>query len=889
MARRGKFGRQPRSAPSLTSTIVAIAREMENKQDSNIMSAWQQGGSVDGKKVTDSMVLAHWKDRMQNLSKDDPEYDAAKNEVQQLNYAVAQSKADLLNKQGKLSDAAYAQFFLNEAKKVPKDSEFYRTLQKDAAQFIQSAATKGRTSVAQGKYNSFVSFQDGVNKSYINGGAKLNDALTQFAYEKGMLTKQEAGGGGLMNFSNAQDDPGRMAGLLGEFNAELKANPGKFKDLLAALKVSNPGWNGVVTTDFFAKTLDQMSKGYTLVADRANKDGYTAVANSAAKGKESVTAIAAETNAWSTAKVYVAAHTAWAKVVNDPTSTDADRKAANDAMAGVADRLSKTPGLDVAMANRLKNDSLVYSGNPAAVPGMGSYMENFTGFDGTTGENAKNLGESTRVNNGLQLLQGNPGQFVHASSRPDPNSPTGTTFDPSGNGPVTVVSMASVNSSPSGTTMIATPTASGGMVMRAVSIGDVVVDNPLDPSTHGSIAGHFVTYNVGEKTFTLYTVPNSGQPPQTTNVNPYLPDAQQTRGADGVIHITPAPPAGYASWGDVQTAQTLAVAAQFDATYHTNLVDRLKAGTLLDGEKIDIPPSIAGGVKTDVSVTFKGGALHGTSSQVSVDGAGKPTGADDISPLSLPQPDGTSFVLDGHLVAPGATDVVDKSRGHAGPQTGVDFPSWLVTSIAATGMSGAAYTQLFKDPNFAMQLQASEAQSAGGDPAKLASIQAADLKVMGTLTSPTTAPNGEPVIGTEPGFNLVPPADRTDLALPGRGKGMGSPSAPAISFGHDLNLPNVPNQLLVPVAPVMGGSGYDPRTRPAAPFDNHGLYTGAFQSPPTPAPVASSWTQHPGSPAASPKVSERISTPSASPSPGSPLGGGVGGNFKPSPGGPTKL
>src|SRR6478736_4403052 len=92
MARTGSFGRLPRSVPSLTNTLIAIAREQANTEDQNIMDAWQKGGTVDGKKVTDKMVLAHWHERLKDISPDDPLYDTYKNLIQQYEYSIAESK-----------------------------------------------------------------------------------------------------------------------------------------------------------------------------------------------------------------------------------------------------------------------------------------------------------------------------------------------------------------------------------------------------------------------------------------------------------------------------------------------------------------------------------------------------------------------------------------------------------------------------------------------------------------------------------------------------------------------------------------------------------------------------------------------------------------------------
>src|SRR5690242_19216565 len=103
-SRRGSFGLQPRVVPNVTSQIVALAREYVAKRDSLIMDAWRNGGTFEGKKVTDDQVLAYWKEREKGLDQGDPDYEQAKDNIMQLQYGIAQSKADVLHTQGKMSD-----------------------------------------------------------------------------------------------------------------------------------------------------------------------------------------------------------------------------------------------------------------------------------------------------------------------------------------------------------------------------------------------------------------------------------------------------------------------------------------------------------------------------------------------------------------------------------------------------------------------------------------------------------------------------------------------------------------------------------------------------------------------------------------------------------------
>jgi len=67
MARTGVFGKLPKAAPDLSSTINALLAEYMAAIDSNMVDAWKNGGEVDGKAVTDARLLAHFKARRNEL------------------------------------------------------------------------------------------------------------------------------------------------------------------------------------------------------------------------------------------------------------------------------------------------------------------------------------------------------------------------------------------------------------------------------------------------------------------------------------------------------------------------------------------------------------------------------------------------------------------------------------------------------------------------------------------------------------------------------------------------------------------------------------------------------------------------------------------------------
>src|ERR1035437_1003059 len=190
-ARRGKFGRVPTASPDLTATIISIAQQMTAAEDRNIQSAWQSGGLYEGKPVTDAMDLAHLQTRAQGIDKTDPMYDQYNNEFIQVQYSIAQSKADLAYKQGKLTDTGMAQFYLDWAKKIPPSSEFYRTLQKQAATFLASAAATARAGAAKAKTDAYNAFVSATAKQYIGLGDVLTQVMTQVARDNNLIGQNQ--------------------------------------------------------------------------------------------------------------------------------------------------------------------------------------------------------------------------------------------------------------------------------------------------------------------------------------------------------------------------------------------------------------------------------------------------------------------------------------------------------------------------------------------------------------------------------------------------------------------------------------------------------------------------------------------------------------------------
>ena len=188
----------------MTATLIAIAREQEQRRDQNIMDAWQKGGMFEGKRVTDTVILAHWKKRLKDISKDDPLYDTYKNAISQYEYSIAESKMTaqyaMKSNPGAGDDAAMAAFYLNWAKKIPKDSEFYRVLQRDAGQYLRSARAKREAGARQNKEEAYSNQMLSIERKLEGPGQVALQVIT-------MLAQRGVRGQGAVLGEAAQGDP----------------------------------------------------------------------------------------------------------------------------------------------------------------------------------------------------------------------------------------------------------------------------------------------------------------------------------------------------------------------------------------------------------------------------------------------------------------------------------------------------------------------------------------------------------------------------------------------------------------------------------------------------------------------------------------------------------
>ena len=788
MTRRGTFGHQPRSTPNLTSTIVALAQQMLAQEDSNIMNAWQSGGLYEGKPVTDAMVLAHWKDRASGLSKDDPSYDEYNNQYIQLQYNIAQSKAATEYAQsagGAADDAKMANFYLSWAKKIPKDSDQYRTLQQDAAKFLTSSSSKARADAATSKTNAYNAFVADTTQRYIGLGGVLTDLMTQVAQENNLIGQNQD----LSNFTlKGANDPGRMEDLLATINSDMKANPSRYTAVVNAIRQYDPNWDGNLTSTYFANALRSQVQGYSLIQSRATTDGYTSKATAAGKSLTATNTLGAEVQSWPVASAYSIARAQFDQVWNSPAATDEDKRVAAGSFATAIDGFANTSGLDTAMSNRLLKDAAALRGDPSAGDEP-SFNESYLGIAspnlGTTNASGSTTGEDAAFAKAIQQIDfwkqqydNNPGYYVYAPSKVDAQG--NPTYDPTGNGPVGVVPRASVAVAPGQNAIVPIPLITGGSIMEVVSVKPITFDSPFDGKS--TVVGQYITYNQGGVVQTMYGVPRPDGTTDWTPVSPFAAGVSMAVKPDG-LHLTVQPVSNPAS--NAATAASLD-AQMAKAGGASNIAAAFANGaTPVDGAHWVVKGTAANGQRTDYTVTWKGGQFTEAITQQTLGGANGTTVVSSAEAPAVP----VNPAYDPTSATGLISTIWDQARLTAGPNPQIDFSSLVMATLVTSGAIGASVSGLWSNPVFQSELQSSEAAQAGGDPVKQQALADADAGIASNLIDfgPAVRINNAVVAAGAKKINLMSaPVNHTI-------------QPPSISMGHPITVPTY----TAPTAPAV--------------------------------------------------------------------------------------
>lgn len=148
---RGRFGHIPRggSGVNLTSMVKALRDQMQGAQDKAIFDAYQNGGTYQGKPVTDAIIVKYIQGRQAEYTKDDPLYSQWGDTLFQTKFNIGEQKIITSYQQGHVGAGAVAAFYNEQLKHIPKDSAFGRTIEQHAAAYAKSAGAAARAGASR--------------------------------------------------------------------------------------------------------------------------------------------------------------------------------------------------------------------------------------------------------------------------------------------------------------------------------------------------------------------------------------------------------------------------------------------------------------------------------------------------------------------------------------------------------------------------------------------------------------------------------------------------------------------------------------------------------------------------------------------------------------------
>lgn len=711
------------------------------------MDAWRNGGTFEGKKATDDMVLKFWQGEAKDLDKNDPNYEEAKNNIMQLQYGIAQSKADVLHAQGKLSDNAYAQFFLSWAKKVPANSEFYRTLQKDAAQLIESSKASSRAAGERAKTEAFNKFVQTTTDSQIAIGDAMTAALTAYSKETGL------------SITGNGDE------LLAGLTKDVAANPNEYRRLLDTIHKADPHFDGNLTENYFSQHIKSAVQGYDLIADRAQKAGYVSAYASAVQGQSSMAQWGQNVKLWPVAETYSTIMNTFSKVMNDPNASQMDKTSAAESAAAALGEAIKTPGIDAGSVSMITADAARLLGQDGGdSPSFGQAM---LSRDGVSPQISMQLGSWQATK---QQMLANPTAFAYA-----PVDANGQ-FDPTGRGALGIVPAGSVAP---GAQAVMVPGSDGKAVMAMVMPHSIYTVDPNNPNGSPKLAGYSITYNVGGKQNQLWGYKDEHDQNHWRLTSPLTEGATTQVDNKGDIYVSP--PAG------VGLPQQIA-SLKDSAGNPLQLTAEQQASLVAGGSITAVTDTSAkgkAGVKQTITVSVKDGYLASTTKSDQIDATGSTTG---------------STTTPSQLTSGSAGAAFSPSVLAAGNQPGVTFDSPMQASVKA-----AAYTQTqdqvskyASDPAFQAAFLKQTMETLG--------IQNPyDPRIASAWKDVTTASH---VGAPDPTRGPISAAERADLRYPGA---TANPAAYAskveVNFGgQSITIPGLPSYLKDQNINLGGGS-----------------------------------------------------------------------------------
>lgn len=186
MARRGRFGRRPRSTGNLTALVASLYREQRQAEDRTMFDAYENGGLVDGKPVDDARMRAYIATRRDSMGQDDPLWDEWNNRLIQLDFKIGEDKITLAFQQGNVGAGAVAAYYRKQLSSIPRDSAFYREVASRAAQWAKAAGGAARGAARSRLSSALGSKADAAARTQLNYFA-LEDIIRQAAVRAGIL------------------------------------------------------------------------------------------------------------------------------------------------------------------------------------------------------------------------------------------------------------------------------------------------------------------------------------------------------------------------------------------------------------------------------------------------------------------------------------------------------------------------------------------------------------------------------------------------------------------------------------------------------------------------------------------------------------------------------
>lgn len=530
MARTGRFGRQPRSAPDLTNTLVAIAREFQNQRAQNIMDAWKKGGTFEGQKATDELVLAFWREKAKGVSKDDPLYDTYSNSVTQLEYSIEESKMTARYAQGQVSDSAMAAFYMGWSRKVPKNSEFYRVLLRDAGQYMRAAKAKSEAEARRLAEERYQNAQNGTRKQKEAAGEYAIDTLRRIAQSGnaglGIAGIIEAPGSGSDLTQFDPNDPNIMLKLISVITTSFAdgakgeetvgapkasgqviyhdddGNPVTGKDIMAQFQKLDPNFRPGTPFDlkYISGLIDRQKQGLDERIARAQATGHMQDVTSLTKSKEYVSLLGRQVEAYPVQKAYQDIRSEYEAVVADPTASPAAVVKAWEKYSAELTALSKDERIasNDAMRSMLAAEAAGKTDGP-------TLAETFTGlgggnFTGQSKDAAENQAGIEFMRSQIEAVES--GQAVWTYGRQDANG----NFVPEAGGRVIgAATPQAVEAGGVNTQVVVVPDPRGGTPLKMAVTALPIYATATDPTT-----GEPLKATNGQPIGYAYDLPNGG-------------------------------------------------------------------------------------------------------------------------------------------------------------------------------------------------------------------------------------------------------------------------------------------------------------------------------------------------------------------------------------------